>query len=168
MTQAMVDFIHTHYGDKPFYVGEFRTANPDSAIRHSASVPETDYKTQDERGQAYYNVVTTYPTIVYSASGIRPYVGILWWQYLDNWGEKNDWGLVSLSDNAYDGNEARANQPDSKRSIPCSRPLTNYKCGGEQHNYGDVISWVTGAHMKIQQLLQPADSRQTANADGSK
>ena len=104
----MVDFIGTYYGDKPFYVGEFRTANPDSAIRQKASVPETDYRTQEERGQAYYKVVTTYPDIAYSASGVRPYVGILWWQYLDNWGEKNDWGLVSLSDNAYDGKEARA------------------------------------------------------------
>jgi len=112
--------------------------------------------------------VTTYPDIVYSASGIHPYVGILWWQYLDNWGEKNDWGLVSLSDNAYDGKEARANQPDSKQNTPCSRPLTSYKCGGEQRNYGDVISWVTAAHMQIQQLLQPADSKQTANADRAK
>lgn len=168
VTQAMVDFIHTHYGDKPFYVGEFRTANPDSAMGHSASVPETDYKTQDARGHAYYYVVTTYPEVVYSATGTRPYVGILWWQYLDNWGEKNDWGLVSLSDNAYDGNEARTNPPDSKHSIPCSRPLTNYKCGGEQRNYGDVISWVTAAHIEIQQRLQPADSRQRANADHAK
>ena len=98
MTQTMVDFIHAYYGDKPFYVGEFRTANRDSAIQHAASVPETDYKTQDERGQAYYKVVTSYPAVTYSASGIRPYVGILWWQYLDNWGEQNNWGLVSLSD----------------------------------------------------------------------
>ena len=162
LTQSMVDFIGTYYGDKPFYVGEFRTANPDSAIRQKASVPETDYQSQEERGQAYYNVVTKYPDVTYSASGVRPYVGILWWQYLDNWGEKNDWGLVSLSDNAYDGKEARTS---SNPQVPCSPPLTNYQCGGEVRNYGDVVSWVTSAHAQIQQALAAADTKAAALAN---
>jgi hypothetical protein len=165
LTQSMVDFIGTYYGDKPFYVGEFRTANSDSAIRQKASVPETDYRTQEERGQAYYKVVTKYPDVAYSASGIRPYVGILWWQYLDNWGEKNDWGLVSLSDNAYDGKEARAG---SSPNVLCSPPLANYKCGGETRNYGDVVSWVTSAHAQIQQALAAVDTKPTAVANNTK
>lgn len=168
MTQAMVDFIHTHYGDKPFYVGEFRTANPDSAIPQAAAVPETDYRTQGERGRAYYKVVTSYPDLAYSASDVRPYVGIVWWQYLDNWGERNNWGLVTLSDNSYDGKEARANESNSKRSISCSPPLSNYKCGGERRDYGDIISWVRNAHTQIQQTLQPTDSRPRDYAHNAK
>jgi hypothetical protein len=162
MTQDMVDFVHTYYGDKPFYVGEFRTANRDSAVRHAASVPETDFKTQEERGQSYFDVVTRYPGVSYSASGVRPYVGVVWWQYLDNWSERNDWGLVSLSDNAYDGKEARATGSDSNHGVPCSPPLSTYKCGGEKRDYGDVVSWVTSAHRQIQQMLQPADAKRTA------
>jgi hypothetical protein len=165
LTQSMVDFIGTYYDDKPFYVGEFRTANRDSAIAQKASVPETDYRTQEERGQAYYNVVTAYPEVAYSASGDRAYVGILWWQYLDNWGEKNDWGLVTLSDNAYDGKEARAG---SNLGVPCSPPLANYRCGSERGNYGDVVSWVTSAHAQIQQALAAVDTKPTAVANNTK
>ena len=29
LTQQMLDFIYTYFGDKPFYMGEFRVANPD-------------------------------------------------------------------------------------------------------------------------------------------
>jgi hypothetical protein len=167
MSQAMVDFIGTYYGDKPFYVGEFRTANQDSAMRRPASVPESDYRTQNDRGEAYYKVVTAYPNLAYSASGVHPYVGILWWQYLDNWSEKNDWGLVSLSDNAYDGNEARTTG-SSKQDIPCSPPLTNYHCGGERRDYGDVVSWVKSAHSQIQQILQPSEATAPTVANNRK
>ncbi len=156
MSQAMLDFIQTYYGDKPFYTGEFRTANGDSAFfRYAASVPQTDSTGQSIRGQSYYNGVTPYANMAYSANGSRPYVGILWWQYLDNWGEKNDWGLVSLSDNAYDGHEATVGTSGSgTRSIPCSPPLENYMCGGEERNYGNLIQLVTQAHQSVMQAIQ--------------
>jgi len=156
MTQAMVDFIYSYYGDKPFYVGEFRTANPDSAFfRYSSSVPQTDFATQGARGTNYSSTVTNYPNLTYTANGSRPYVGIVWWQYLDNWGEKDDWGIVSLSDNAYDGKEAvKGTGGVGVHSVPCSAPLGQYLCGGEERNYGNVITPITNAHQQIQQAVQ--------------
>ena len=154
MSQSMIDFIYTYYGDKPFYTGEFRTANGDSAFfRYTANA--TNFTTQPNRGQSYYNGVTPYPNMAYTANGSRPYVGILWWQYLDNWGEKNDWGLVSMSDNAYDGHEATTGTGGvGVRSIPCSPPLENYTCGGEEKNYGNLIQVVTQAHQAVMQAIQ--------------
>ena len=32
LSQAMLDFMYTYLGDRPFYFGEFRTANADSAF----------------------------------------------------------------------------------------------------------------------------------------
>jgi hypothetical protein len=156
LTQPMINYIYTYYGDKPFYYGEFRTANPDSAFYlHAASVPQTDYATQSARGQNYYSVVTTYPNLAYSANGSRPYVGVLWWQYLDNWGERNNWGVVSLSDNAYDGHEPVTGSAGvGVRSVPCTPPLETYFCGGEVRSYGDVITSVTRAHQQVMQAVQ--------------
>jgi len=154
MNQTMIDFIYTYFGDKPFYTGEFRTANGDSAFfRYAAKA--LDFSAQPNRGQSYYNGVTPYPNMAYSANGSRPYVGILWWQYLDNWGEKNDWGLVSLSDNAYDGHESAIGTVGAgTRSIPCSPPIENYVCGGEERNYSNLIQVVTQAHQLVMQAVQ--------------
>jgi hypothetical protein len=153
LTQPMLDFIYTYYGDKPFYIGEFRTANADSAL--SSYKDSGAFTTQQSRGQDYFNAVTTYPTASYSANGSRPYVGILWWQYLDNWGEKLDWGLVSLMDNAYDGHESVTGSGGvGVRTLPCSPPLELYLCGGEQKNYGNVISSVTQANQQVMQAVQ--------------
>ena len=118
-------------------------------------MPQTDFKTQGARGLDYSSTVKTYPNLAYTATGSRPYVGILWWQYLDNWGEKDDWGIVSLSDNAYDGSESvKGPGGVGVRSVPCSAPLGTYLCGGEERSYGDLISPITGAHQQIQQAVQ--------------
>lgn len=156
LSQAMIDFMYAYYGDKPFYFGEFRTANADSAFyRYAASVPQTDFTTQALRGANYSSIVTTYPNLAYTANGSRPYVGILWWQYLDNWGEKDDWGIVSLSDNAYDAHEAVTGTGGAGvRTVTCSAPIQQYLCGGEERNYGDVITSITSAHQTIQQAVQ--------------
>jgi len=153
LTQPMLDFIYAYYGDKPFYMGEFRLANPDSAF-FSYTVHGA-FLTQEARGQQYFNAVTSYPNAAYSENGSRPYVGVFWWQYLDNWGEKNNWGLVSLSDNAYDGREAVTGPGGvGARSVPCSIPFQSLMCGGEQRDFGDVVSAVKSAHQQITQAVQ--------------
>jgi hypothetical protein len=153
LTQPMLDFIFTYYGDKPLYIGEFRLANPDSAF---FSYPiQLTFATQQARGQDYFDGVTKYPTAAYSANGSRPYVGVFWWQYVDNVGQKSNWGLVSPSDNAYDGREAVIGPGGpGVRSIPCAAPLQTLSCGGEQRNYGDVISALKSAHQKIMEAVQ--------------
>jgi len=147
LSQAELDFIYQNFGDKPIYAGAYRTANADSAFwRHPAG--SGNFSTQADRGQDYYRATTALAAQAYLASGSRPYVGVVWWQYLDNWGEKLNWGLVSLSDNAYDGREAVTGR------IPCSAPLQKYTCGGEERNYGDVVSGVKNSHQALFQLLQ--------------
>ena len=154
LSQTMLDFIYTYYGDKPFVMGEFRTANADSALFSYPDSRTGSYPTQQLRGQNYLNTVTTYPAAAY-ANGSRPYIGILWWRYLDNWSEKLNWGLVSLSDNAYDGHESVPGPAGvGVRSIRCSPPLELYLCGGEEKNYGDIITSVTQANQQIMQGVQ--------------
>jgi len=149
LNQTELDFIYKYYGDKPFYVGAYRTANADSAFFRYQGGP-SDFPSQAARGKDYLNAAATFPDAAYSANGSRPFVGVVWWQYLDNWGEKADWGLVSLSDNAYDGNEAvKGSGGVGHRTVTCSSPLQQYLCGGEERNYGDVISSVKNAHMQI-------------------
>ncbi len=153
LTQQMLDFIYTYFGDKPFYMGEFRVANPDSAMFPYRATGQ--FATQAARGQNYSEDVTKYPNAAYTANGSRPYVGVFWWEYIDNVGQQSDWGLVSPSDNAYDGNEAvKGSGGVGVRSVPCSPPLNALSCGGEQRNYGDVISGVKSAHSQIMEGVQ--------------
>jgi hypothetical protein len=147
LSQAELDLVYQSYGDKPIYVGAYRTANADSALwRNPAG--SGNFSTQADRGHEYYKTTTALATEAYSANGSRPIVGVVWWQYLDNWGEKLNWGLVSLSDNAYDGHEAVTGR------VPCSAPLERYTCGGEERNYGDVITRVKNTHQALFQLLE--------------
>jgi hypothetical protein len=79
------------------------------------------YLTQEAKGQAYYDRLTSDLSAAYSTSGSHPYVGMGVWSYLDmNDGNGYRWGLVTANDNAYDGHEAA---PESKTS---SAPLGAY------------------------------------------
>ena len=149
LSQSELDFIYQNFGDKPIYVGAYRTANADSAFWRYADSGQ--FTTQQARGQDYYNATLPLATGAYSANSSRPYVGVVWWQYLDNWGEKLDWGLVSLSDNAYDGHEAAL---ALKAKHPCSPPLQKYRCVGEKRTCGDLLSWVTKANLQVRQAAQ--------------
>lgn len=139
-TQGMIDYVAQYYGDKPYVGGEYRTANADSALFAFSDRHVGGFATQAARGQAYYDTVTTLQAMAVTATGSHPYVGTAWWQYTDNWGEKLNWGLVTLLDNAYDGHEAVTGP------VPCSQPLRNYACGGEKRNYGDVLTLVKKAN----------------------
>jgi hypothetical protein len=146
LSQEELNFIYQYFGDKPIYAGAYRTSNADSAFwRYKGG--SGNFATQGERGEDYFKATTALATASYP-NGSRPYVGVMWWQYLDNWGEKLNWGLVSLSDNAYDGRE------DVAGTVPCSKPLEQYRCGGEEQNYGDVITPVEKAHQTLFELVQ--------------
>jgi hypothetical protein len=139
LTQPMLDYIQQHFGDKPYFSGTFLVANPDSALANYSGANVGGLNTQSARGQAYSNVVIDLQTST-TSNGVRSNVGSLWWEYVDNWGEKLDWGLVSNLDNAYDGKESVTS------SVVCAPPLQNYVCGGEPNNYGDVITSVEQAN----------------------
>ena len=140
-SQAEMDFIAANYGDKPYFGSFYSVANPDSALSAfpSSSVSGT-FSTQAARGAAYTTMATQQLQTAHTTAGTFPYIGMYWWEYYDNWGEQLNWGLVTHLDNAYDGHEA------STAVLQCAAPISTYKCGGEQRNYGDLISSVTNAN----------------------
>ncbi|HEV2385858.1 MAG TPA: putative Ig domain-containing protein, partial [Candidatus Acidoferrales bacterium] len=85
LAPAMMDYVAQHFGDKPYFTGVYLTANPDSALNaySQASVGST-LGTQPARGQAYYDLASGIQTTATSA-GSYPYVGTIWWQYVDSW-----------------------------------------------------------------------------------
>lgn len=146
MSQVKWDFIRKNYGDKPVVVTSFTTANSDSAYwRYTAN---GSHPSQQQRGEAYRRALLA--NFSMNTSGVHPVAGMIWFQWSDKWGEKANWGLVSGSDNAYDGKEAvRGRARPGVRSIPCQPPLEKYLCGGEERDYGDVITPVKNIHKEI-------------------
>ncbi len=64
------------------------------------------FNTQAERGAFYAQRMTFLQNATVTATGNQPVIGNKFWSWIDQDGEQIDWGLVSLSDNAYDGKEA--------------------------------------------------------------
>ena len=133
-SQAQLDFITRAAGDVPLIIWEGMVANPDSGRwRHTDSdVASASWyvKTQAARGQRYQHRLDSLFSGVSSATGSSPYVGIMWWWWLDMINEEKNWGLVSQMDNAYDGIEA---------GIAPGIDAWGYPTGGEEKNYGDFI-----------------------------
>jgi len=141
-TQAEMDYIAKYFGDKPYIGGFYSMANPDSALSAYPNVNTvTGFQTQSARGQAYYNTVQQMLSSATTSAGSSPYAGIVFWEYIDNWSEKDNWGMVTHLDNAYDGHE------DTTAAVSCSFPLQAYACGGDTRNYGDIITWLRNANL---------------------
>jgi hypothetical protein len=121
-TQAEMDYIEANYGDKPYFGSFYSTANPDSALSVFASTGS--FSTQATRGATYSSMINGQLS-AHTTSGNNPYIGVYWWEYVDNWGEQLNWGIVTHLDNAYDGHEPASG------SVTCSAPLAAYTCGGE-------------------------------------
>jgi len=138
-TQGMINFTVQNFG-KPGIMATFYLANEDSP--YSSNVVPYSFRTQPLRGAAFSSQIVSEIAST-SSYGPSPWVGYWWWQYSDNTSERNNWGLVTTKDNAYDGYEA------STSIHACSAPLTRYTCGGETANYGDVISSVKKANAEI-------------------
>ena len=130
-TQAMIDYVYANFGDKPYIEGEYRTANPDSALSAYSDTNVGSFGTQANRGQSYYNDVASLQNQAITTNGSHPYIGATWWQFIDNWGEKLNWGLVTTLDNVYDENEARGGPYVD---------FLGYARGGEQADYGDMLT----------------------------
>jgi hypothetical protein len=137
--QPKMDFVNQWFGDKPLATGSYLRANADSPW--AAFSTHVDLSTQTSRGQSYASSLSSLRSLQYSATGSQPIIGVSWWQYTDNRAEKANWGLVTLLDNAYDGQE------DVSGIVKCSAPLQSYSCGGEAANYGDVITSVRTANL---------------------
>jgi hypothetical protein len=143
-SQAEMDYIATYYGDKPYFASNYTCANPDSA--ESASSACNAFTTQAARGAAYYKSMQNILQNTHTSAGNFPYIGMEWFDYIDFSG--SNWGLVTPSDNAYDGHEPATG------SVTCSAPLAAYTCGGEPvpgsgggtPPFGDLITPVKSAN----------------------
>src|SRR4030095_15910263 len=140
-TQAEMDYIEQNYGDKPYLGSFYSEANPDSAMKAYPNLNSpVAFNTQAARGQAYVNLMTAQLQTAHTTAGNYPYIGVLFWEYFDNVGERLNWGLTTPSDNAYDGHEAVT------APVPCSAPIQAYTCGGESGNYGNLIISIKSAN----------------------
>ena len=103
-----------------------------------------DYPTQQIRGQHY----ASDQQAIFNSRGTNGdyyIMGTAFWSLTDNTSEKTNWGLLSLSDNAYDGKCAVIQQSTDQWGFPC---------GGESANYGDFLDQVTQANSNnLQQLI---------------
>ncbi len=135
--QARLDFMAQHAGDLPIVTWLGAKANPDSALfRYTAS----GFQTQLDRGTYYQNSLTARVNAAVTTTGVHPFVGIQWWEFHDNWAEKANWGLVTLSDNAYDGKEA---------IVAAGKDPWGYPTGGENYDHGNFLGPVIQAHAQI-------------------
>jgi hypothetical protein len=127
---------------KPMIAYVTAIANPDSAMY---AYPSTrSFRTQAERAANYKQQVDT--MFGFAASdGTHPMVGLDWWEYMDKLGEKANWGLVSLRDNAYDGKEA---------VIAEGQDRWGYPTGGEERAYGDFLTVVRQTNFDVFERLR--------------
>jgi hypothetical protein len=147
-TQAMMDYMETNWGDKPYTGSFYSIANPDSAMSAGANAdPPTGFSTQAARGAAYVSMMNSQLT-THTTAGNYPEIGSAWYQYTDMTGIVQNWGLTTPSDNAYDGHEAATG------SVSCSAPLQAYTCGSEPTPsgggvppFGDLITYVKTANL---------------------
>jgi len=143
--QRILDLTVHYAGDKPISTWEGWPANPDSSLWRYPNPglgQGNTFRTQAERGTNY----TTRVNFLFKAnsSGAYPVVGIKWWEYIDNWGEKSNWGLVDFLDNAYDGRQS---------TIAPSTDMWGFPRGGDEHNYGDFLSAVRNTNSNILQTI---------------
>jgi hypothetical protein len=151
-SQRALDLTAQYAGNKPIVTWDSFIANPDSALwryDNPADIASPRLATtQAARGQMYANKVD----FLFNATtpaGVHPVAGIKFWSWTDHWWEKANFGLVTLSDNAYDGQQA---------AVSSGTDAAGWPTGGEQpppprENYGDFISPVTAAHAGVVESL---------------
>jgi len=144
-SQRVVELTAQYAGDIPIVTWEGFPANSDSSLwRYPNSGGLGHLQTQEARGRLYSDRLN-FLFGATTASGVKPVVGIKFWAWCDSWGEKGNWGLVSFLDNAYDGKEA---------VVTAGTDPWGYPTGGEERDYGDFISSVRQANLKILQQLR--------------
>jgi hypothetical protein len=154
-SQQILDLTVKYAGNKPIVTWDSFVANPDSGLWRYPS-PEDNAPprtrlavTQEGRGQLYGEKVDFLFDAATSA-GVHPVAGITFWGWSDHWGEKANFGLVTLSDNAYDGKQA---------VVDPGKDAAGWPTGGEENNYGDFLTGVSEANASVmQQLAGPGAS----------
>jgi len=147
--QGRVDFVTQWGGDKAWieWVGVEARADSYEGTAGNPNGPTgtiiAHQLTQAARGTAFTNMIQKFQTLADSSSATFHVAGYRFWQFYDSRGEGDNWGLVSLRDNAYDGAEPCnvLGQVDAW-GFPLS-PETQLPAGA---CYGDFISAVRSAN----------------------
>jgi hypothetical protein len=157
-SQAQLDFTAQYAGDLPLAIWLGAVANPDSALWRYPQGGQADvFTTQSARASFYTTRLSAMLAMTAASTGAKPFVGLQWWQYTDNWAEKSNWGLVTLSDNAYDGREA---------IIAAGTDQWGYRTGGEERDYGSFLSSVSSANASVGQALGDSGGGGTTTGAG--
>lgn len=139
-TQQALDLTAQATGGKPLITWQGAIANVDSCLwRYPGGV-----SSQSLRAGWYQSSITQDFNSTVTGTGLQPVVGMKFWAFTDSWAEKADWGLVSLSDNAYDGVEA---------SVGGTVDAYGFPRGGEEKDYGDFIGVVKSTNNNIDHLV---------------
>jgi hypothetical protein len=144
--QSAYRYLTQYFGDKPLLDFTVITAQSDSSYYCKPSNGPNNVANQAIRGQMWYNTVQ-YLLNTPGYNGDTQFVGFDWWSWQDFQGLNQ--GLVSLSDNAYDGHEAVT------AKVPCSPPEQNLPCGNSSGNYGNAIGPISQANAIWYKLLGP-------------
>jgi hypothetical protein len=141
---------HTQYiGNKPFMMFNVLLSQSDSSYScKSATGSKVNYPNQAARGQAWFDEAQALFTTP-SFNGTIQVVGLNFWNWQDF--QNLNQGLVTLSDNAYDGSETVTG------TVPCSPPTQTLACGKEAANYGDAISHIRAANLLWLTLSSPTN-----------
>ena len=105
------------------------------------TVPPAEMPTQAARGQMYYNTVN-YLLTTPGYNGDTQFVEFNQWAWQDFQGE--NWGLVSLHDNAYDEVEAVSATVSCDSNYTVNSGVT---CGKNTGNYGNAITQFRAANL---------------------
>ena len=140
---------------KPAYIWYSVVSNADS--RYSASPGSNgspQFATQATRGAHMRDVDLPAFLNARGSNGDYYVVGYDWWSLYDSGteGGGTNWGLITFSDNAYDGVEDVTGAPT------CSTPIQAYSCGGEPGNYGDFLTAAEQANTNLVNSLLAGDS----------
>ena len=147
-SQQALELTAQYAGNKPIVTWDSFIANRDSALWRYPNPEDVAGGTrladqQEERGQLYAEKVDFLFNAV-TPAGTHLVAGIKLWSWTDHWWEKANFGLVSLSDNAYDGQEAV--------TAPGTDPA-GWPTGGEEGNYRDFLTPLRAAHAAVFQSL---------------
>ncbi len=105
--------------------------------------PGTFYKTQELRGQEYYNRFLNAYERSAASNGMKTCVGMIWWNWCDDNSERREWGIATWRDNLYDGKEATKLGADGKAGTWDDEPA----------DYGDCCSWIRLANDMVTRIL---------------
>lgn len=100
---SMMTYTEQYGGDLPLIdIGFLHATGDTSLYQYNMSQVVVEDKTQENRAARYSSYLSSLQNRL-GFNGSNQWVGFSWWTLYDLWGEKTNWGLVSMTDNPYNG-----------------------------------------------------------------